>query len=109
MRIASLYSGGKDSTFSIYKLREMGHDVVCLLTIIPQSENSMLFHFPNITVTSYLAHALQIPCSQFESADPSLEMEKKGTQICFRLCHFELSYRGHSSRRNFECFPKKRV
>lgn len=77
MRIASLYSGGKDSTFSIYKLRKMGHNVVCLLTIIPKSENSMLFHFPNITVTSYLAHALQIPCSQFESADPALEMEKK--------------------------------
>jgi diphthine-ammonia ligase len=77
VRIASLYSGGKDSTFSIYKLREMGHDVVCLLTIIPQSENSMLFHFPNITVTSYLAQALQIPCSQFESANPSLEMEKR--------------------------------
>ena len=33
----------------------MGHDVVCLLTIIPQSENSMLFHFPNITLRGLMA------------------------------------------------------
>jgi diphthine-ammonia ligase len=80
VRIASLYSGGKDSTFSIYKLREMGHEVVCILSIVPQDDDSMLFHFPNITVTSYLAEALQIPCQQFESADPSLKREKNVLQ-----------------------------
>jgi diphthine-ammonia ligase len=77
VRIAALFSGGKDSTFSIYNLKKMGHDVVCLLTIIPRSENSMLFHFPNIIGTSYLAHALQTPLCQCESTDPNLELEKK--------------------------------
>jgi ABC transporter with metal-binding/Fe-S-binding domain ATP-binding protein len=76
VRLAALFSGGKDSTFSIYNLRRMGHDVACLLTIIPRSENSMLFHFPNIKITTYLALALQTPLSQFESSDPTVEIER---------------------------------
>jgi len=27
MKLAALFSGGKDSTYSIYKARQMGHDV----------------------------------------------------------------------------------
>jgi len=27
MKLAVLFSGGKDSTYSIYKVKQMGHDV----------------------------------------------------------------------------------
>ena len=48
MKVASLFSGGKDSTFSIYKMQQADHEVVCLISIVPCSEDSMIFHFPNI-------------------------------------------------------------
>ena len=65
MRLASLYSGGKDSTYSIFEVKQMGHDVSCLITMYPWTDDSMLFHYPNICLTKYLADAMQIPLIEF--------------------------------------------
>ena len=51
MKLAVLFSGGKDSTYSIYKAKQIGHDVKCLITIYPKSPNSHLLHFPTIKLT----------------------------------------------------------
>lgn len=61
MRLAALYSGGKDSTYSVLRAKEMGHDVVCLIAMQPASDESMLFHYPNSWVTKYLAEAMCLP------------------------------------------------
>jgi len=47
MKVAALFSGGKDSTYAISQAKDEGHQVECLITIIPLSEDSMLLHFPN--------------------------------------------------------------
>jgi len=61
MRLASLYSGGKDSTYAVFKAKELGHEVSCLLTMYPESQDSMLFHYPNGWITRYLGEAMNIP------------------------------------------------
>ncbi len=61
MRVACLFSGGKDSTYSLYLAKQSGVSVDCLLTLIPNSEESHLFHSPNIWATQLQAKALQIP------------------------------------------------
>jgi diphthine-ammonia ligase len=61
VRLAALFSGGKDSTFAIYCAQEMGHCVTCLITMHPKADDSTLFHYPNSWVTEYLADAMQIP------------------------------------------------
>lgn len=61
MRLAALYSGGKDSTYSIMRAKEAGHDVVCLISMQPESDDSLLFHYPNSWVTKYLAEAMGLP------------------------------------------------
>ena len=61
MKLGALFSGGKDSTYSIYSARQNGHEVVCLITMKPTSDESMLFHFPDIWITKYLAQAMEIP------------------------------------------------
>ena len=60
MKLAALFSGGKDSTYSIYKVKQMGHDVKCLITIFPKSANSHLLHFPNIKLTKLQSETLEI-------------------------------------------------
>jgi len=30
LKLAALFSGGKDSTFAIYQAKKEGHDVVCV-------------------------------------------------------------------------------
>jgi diphthine-ammonia ligase len=75
MKLAALFSGGKDSTYAIYKMLKRGHEVECILSIVPKSEDSMLFHYPNIELTSYLAEAMEIPYERMESNDPSSASE----------------------------------
>jgi ABC transporter with metal-binding/Fe-S-binding domain ATP-binding protein len=75
LRLAALYSGGKDSTFSIFKIRELGHEVVRLIAMIPSADDSLLFHYPNIGLTHYLAEAMQIPLTTFAVNKESKEGE----------------------------------
>jgi ABC transporter with metal-binding/Fe-S-binding domain ATP-binding protein len=80
LKLASLYSGGKDSTFAIYHAKEMGHNVVCLLTMHPASDDSLLFHYPNSWVASYLADAMQIPIIGFSVNGKNKENEMKALE-----------------------------
>lgn len=59
MRLAALFSGGKDSTYSILLAQRIGHSVDILLTFVPQSVDSYLFHYPNIHLTPLQAEAMQ--------------------------------------------------
>jgi len=75
MKIASLFSGGKDSTYSIYKAKQKGHQIRCLITILPLSEESMLLHFPNIELTKLQSKAMGIPQIYIESRSNETETE----------------------------------
>lgn len=60
MKVAVLYSGGKDSTLALHKVYK-SHEVECLLTFQPASEESMLFHYPNARLVELQAKALGLP------------------------------------------------
>ena len=61
MRVAALFSGGKDSVFSIYIAQQYGWDVPNLITLLPDKPDSWMFHAINIHLTSLLAKAIGIP------------------------------------------------
>lgn len=61
MKLAVLYSGGKDSNFAMYQMAKQGHEILCLLTIEPKDAGSMLFHYPNISWTHLQSQSLGIP------------------------------------------------
>jgi ABC transporter with metal-binding/Fe-S-binding domain ATP-binding protein len=75
LKLASLYSGGKDSTYSIFEMKRLGHDIVCLISIMPEINDSLLFHFPNIHLTQALAQAIDLPIRNFQSSTSKLENE----------------------------------
>lgn len=56
-----LFSGGKDSTYAAYLAKQQGHDLTCLITMIPESNESYLFHYPTIAWTKLQAQALNLP------------------------------------------------
>ena len=58
MRLASLYSGGKDSAFSLYLEEQMGHDVPYIVNIRPEDAASWIFHTPNLNVVPVMAEAM---------------------------------------------------
>ena len=58
MRLASLYSGGKDSTFSLYLMEQSGHDIPYLVNVVPEDAASWIFHTPNLSVVPSMAESM---------------------------------------------------
>lgn len=58
MRLAALYSGGKDSTFAMYLAEQMGHDIPYMVNIVPEDEASWIFHTPNLDVVPLMAESM---------------------------------------------------
>ena len=61
MRCAALFSGGKDSAYAVYIAQQWGWDISQLITLIPEKEESYMFHVPNIELCPILAEAIGIP------------------------------------------------
>ena len=59
MKVAVLFSGGKDSTYAAYLAKQSGHDLQCLVTAEPDSAESILHH-PNISLTSLQAKSMKL-------------------------------------------------
>jgi diphthine-ammonia ligase len=81
MRLACLFSGGKDSTYAIHLAKKQEHDVVCLLSIFPKSEESHLLHHPNLKWTKLQSESMKIPqltisSNSDETTDELIVMEK---------------------------------
>jgi len=61
MKVAVLFSGGKDSTMTIHWCLQNNYTVKYLVTMIPKREDSWMYHTPNIHLTELLAEAIGIP------------------------------------------------
>ena len=83
MKLAALFSGGKDSTYAIYLAKKLGHSVDVLLTLYPHSDESHLLHYPNINFTRLQAESMKIPqlIEKITSENPESESEKLNNLI----------------------------
>lgn len=61
LRVAALVTGGKDSTLALYHSLKKGYDVKFLVTMMPQREDSWMFHYPNIHLAELFAEAVGLP------------------------------------------------
>jgi len=61
MKVAALFSGGKDSVFAVYITQQYGWDVSHLVSLLPEKPDSWMFHSINIQLTDLLAKTLGIP------------------------------------------------
>ena len=61
MKLASLFSGGKDSLYAVYLAQKQGHKVACLLSVFTKSDESHLLHHPNLQWTKLQSESMKIP------------------------------------------------
>lgn len=61
MNYAALFTGGKDSTRAVHWALDAGLSIKYLVTMIPEKEDSWMFHSPTLNVVDLLAEALEIP------------------------------------------------
>ena len=76
MKLAALFSGGKDSTYSIYRAKKDGHQISCVVTVFPISYESELLHFPSIRLTKLQSQVMGIPQLSIDadSTNPNSEV-----------------------------------
>jgi len=60
MKVAVLFSGGKDSAFALWCTQMQGWDIETLVTVFPKSEDSWMFHYPAVEWTRLQAQALDL-------------------------------------------------
>jgi len=93
MKLGSLFSGGKDSTFAIYLAQKQGHEVTCLLSIFTKSEDSHLLHYPNLQWTKLQSESMNIPQltmhSESNETDDELSALEKLLQNAKEQFHIE--------------------
>ncbi len=68
MRLAALFSGGKDSTYAVHLSEAMGHEVAYLLTMLPLRDDSWMYHTVNIGVAPMLAEAMSLESRAVETS-----------------------------------------
>lgn len=61
IRLAALFSGGKDSTYALHWAFLKGFEVSVLVALKPRREDSWMFHRPAVELTGLQAEALGIP------------------------------------------------
>ena len=82
MKLGALFSGGKDSTYALYKAMKE-HEVVCLIAIKSLNPESYMFHVPAFEHIEKQAEAVGIPLIVVETKgekEKELEDLKKAIQ-----------------------------
>jgi asparagine synthase (glutamine-hydrolysing) len=76
MKLAGLFSGGKDSCFAVNWALEQKHKVVVLVSVISDNPYSFMFHTPNIKLTFFQGLAAEIPVLSANTlGNPEKELE----------------------------------
>ena len=60
MKVAILYSGGKDSTYAVDFAKEKGWDIRYLVSVKPSRKDCFLFHFATVEHTPKIAEMLRV-------------------------------------------------
>jgi len=61
MKLAVLFSGGKDSTFAAWIARSQGYTLSCLVSVISENPDSFMFHTPSILRVEKQADSMKLP------------------------------------------------
>jgi diphthine-ammonia ligase len=86
LKVAVLFSGGKDSTYATWIAQHQGWDVSALVTILPKGVDSLMFHFPSARLTRLQAEAMALSHSKVEAGEDELsslqeELSRLRTEI----------------------------
>jgi predicted ATP pyrophosphatase (TIGR00289 family) len=81
MKVAILFSGGKDSCQAVKWCIDNNHEIVSLITVVPKNTEAYLWHYATVEWTIFSAEALGIPlvllkCDKIGPKEEAKELEK---------------------------------
>jgi len=85
MKVAVLFSGGKDSNYALYWAINQGWEVECLVSLKSEREDSFMFHVPCIELTNLQAYCTGIPLVEEKVSGVKEEEVKELERVLSRL------------------------
>jgi ABC transporter with metal-binding/Fe-S-binding domain ATP-binding protein len=107
MRIAVLFSGGKDSCYATY-LASKKYNVVCLITAVPERDDSWMFHVPCVGWANMQAKSMD-KAIEFFSTSGKKEKELDDLQACVEEIKIRFDIRGLVSGAIASRYQKDRI
>ena len=84
MKVAVMYSGGKDSTMAVNYALENGWDVETLISVKPKSTESFLYQYATVEWTKLSSEALGIPAIHVKSEKIGAKDEADELETVFK-------------------------
>jgi ABC transporter with metal-binding/Fe-S-binding domain ATP-binding protein len=108
MQLGALFSGGKDSVFSIFKALNLGHNIKCLITIISKNPESYMYHVPNIELTELHSESMEIPII-IRQTDGVKEEELIDLKIALQTAKEKYNIKGIVSGAIYSNYQRQRI
>ncbi len=86
--VGVLFTGGKDSSFTLYWMLLQGFRVECLVSIIPEYEDSMLYHKPIEAILHLQAESAGIPLIVEQVCKPEQELDALRRALARAIDHY---------------------
>ena len=84
MKVAVLFSGGKDSTYAVWVLQHLGWEISSLITVKPRTADSWIFHYPNVEWTPLQADAMGFPHRMVQTGGDDELVELQETLVSMK-------------------------
>ena len=108
MKLAALFSGGKDSTYAVYLAKRRGHEISCLITMKSKNPYSYMFHTPAIELTALQAEAMELPIFFWETAGEK-EKELQDLRDALQQARRKFAFEGILTGALFSEYQKSRI
>ena len=93
MKLGILFSGGKDSIYSAFLSKKLGHQISCLISIFSENKESYMFHTPSIEQTKKQANVMEIPII-IQKTNGKKEVELKDLENAIKLAKQKYKIQG---------------
>jgi diphthine-ammonia ligase len=108
MKIAALYSGGKDSTLALHIMKEQNYEIALLITIKSENPHSYMFHSPAIDITKLQSESMDIPRLVVETPGEK-EEELKDLKIALAQAKEEFRIEGIVTGALYSTYQRDRI
>ncbi len=108
MKLAALFTGGKDSTYAIYLAQKQGHEITCLITIQSENPDSYMFHTPAIEVTELQAEAMEMPHLLYNT-EGEKEVELEDLELAIKVAKEKFGFEGIITGALFSEYQSSRI
>jgi len=77
IKLGALYTGGKDSAYALYLMKQRNYEISCLISIKSKNQDSYMYHTPEIDRVKEHAEKMNIPLILIETTGEKEEELKQ--------------------------------